>query len=214
MDRIVQDFIQIPEDKKMTPAQTKVLQSAIQLFAEQGYSATSTAAVAEDAGVSQAVIFKYYKNKEGLLDQILNLAIDNLLPRYGNDFVSKLRTEAGQDSFEDFLSFLLHDRFQFMDENKNVLTILVSQLMIDKHLVTKLVQTLSDKFWLITEMIEQLAGPEARLSGQDTLRLVASQMILIFLEEERLGMQLEGTAVDQRLEQTKKIILAGIYKID
>lgn len=214
MDRIVQDFIQIPEDKKMTPAQTKVLQSAIQLFAEQGYSATSTAAVAEDAGVSQAVIFKYYKNKEGLLDQILNLAIDNLLPRYGNDFVSKLLTEAGQDSFEDFLSFLLHDRFQFMDENKNVLTILVSQLMIDKHLVTKLVQTLSDKFWLITEMIEQLAGPEARLSGQDTLRLVASQMILIFLEEERLGMQLEGTAVDQRLEQTKKIILAGIYKID
>lgn len=214
MDRIVQDFIQIPEDKKMTPAQTKVLQSAIQLFAEQGYSATSTAAVAEDAGVSQAVIFKYYKNKEGLLDQILNLAIDNLLPRYGNDFVSKLRTEAGQDSFEDFLLFLLHDRFQFMDENKNVLTILVSQLMIDKHLVTKLVQTLSDKFWLITEMIEQLAGPEARLSGQDTLRLVASQMILIFLEEERLGMQLEGTAVDQRLEQTKKIILAGIYKID
>lgn len=214
MDQIVQDFIQISEDKKMTPAQTKVLQSAIQLFAEQGYSATSTAAVAEDAGVSQAVIFKYYKNKEGLLDQILNLAIDNLLPRYGNDFVSKLRTEAGQDSFEDFLSFLLHDRFQFMDENKNVLTILVSQLMIDKRLVTKIVQTLSDKFWLITEMIEQLAGPEAKLSGQDTLRLIASQMLLIFLEEERMGMQLEGEAVNQRLEQTKKIILAGIYKID
>lgn len=214
MDQIVQDFVKLSEEKKVTPSQKKVLQAAIQLFASQGYASTSTAAIAKEAGVSQAVIFKYFKNKEGLLDQILNLAIENLLPKYGDEFVAKLQDAAGRESFEEFLSFVLHDRFRFMDSNQDVLIILVAQLMVDETLMKKLENVLTNKFWFITKIIEELAGPDAKLSGQDILRLLASQMLLIFIEEQRMGLQLSGFAVEQRLEQTRQIILAGIYQIN
>ncbi|MDD9138896.1 TetR/AcrR family transcriptional regulator [Fructobacillus sp. CRL 2054] len=211
MDQIVSDFLELSKEKKITPAQVKVLQAAIQLFAEQGYASTSTAAIAEEAGVSQAVIFKYFKNKEGLLNQILDLAIGNILPKYGDDFIDKLEVESGHDSFAEFLTFMLRDRYQFILQNRNLVTIVVSQLMIDDQLVQKLINSMSDKFWTITEILEKLAGPEAKLDGQDILRLLASQLVSIFIEVVRIGIKMTDEAADKRLNQVKEIMLASIY---
>lgn len=50
-----------PEDKK-----NRIINSAIKLFAENGYNGTSTARIAAEAGVSQGIIFHYFTSKEGL----------------------------------------------------------------------------------------------------------------------------------------------------
>lgn len=55
----------------MTEKQEKILSSALRLFAERGYAATSTAKVAKAAGVSEGLIFRHFKNKEGLLAALL-----------------------------------------------------------------------------------------------------------------------------------------------
>lgn len=56
----------------MTEKQEKILQSALELFAKEGYNATSTSKVAKHAGVSEGLIFRHYTNKEGLLQAILD----------------------------------------------------------------------------------------------------------------------------------------------
>lgn len=55
----------------MTEKQEKIVQSALELFAKEGYHATSTSKVAKHAGVSEGLIFRHYTNKEGLLQAIL-----------------------------------------------------------------------------------------------------------------------------------------------
>lgn len=55
----------------MTEKQEKIIQSALQLFAKEGYHATSTNKVARAAGVSEGLIFRHFGNKEGLLQAIL-----------------------------------------------------------------------------------------------------------------------------------------------
>jgi len=51
----------------VTYKQDKILRTALNLFASKGYSATSTSSIAKEAGVSEGLIFKHFKNKEGLL---------------------------------------------------------------------------------------------------------------------------------------------------
>lgn len=46
--------------------------AALQLFAQEGYHATSTSKVARAAGVSEGLIFRHFKNKEGLMQAILD----------------------------------------------------------------------------------------------------------------------------------------------
>jgi len=47
--------------------------SALELFAKEGYRTTSTSKIASLAGVSEGLIFRHYKNKEGLLEAIVKL---------------------------------------------------------------------------------------------------------------------------------------------
>ncbi len=58
----------------MTEKQENILKAALQLFATQGYAATSTSKVAKAAGVSEGLIFRHFGNKEGLLNAILGMA--------------------------------------------------------------------------------------------------------------------------------------------
>lgn len=56
----------------MTEKQEKIVQAALQLFAKEGYHATSTSKVAKLASVSEGLIFRHFGNKEGLLQAILD----------------------------------------------------------------------------------------------------------------------------------------------
>jgi AcrR family transcriptional regulator len=55
----------------MTDKKEKILQAALQLFAKEGFYATSTNKIAKAAGVSEGLIFRHFCNKEGLLQAIL-----------------------------------------------------------------------------------------------------------------------------------------------
>jgi AcrR family transcriptional regulator len=56
----------------MTIKQEEILKAAAELFAKESYHATSTNKVAKVAGVSEGLIFRHFKNKEGLLQTILH----------------------------------------------------------------------------------------------------------------------------------------------
>jgi AcrR family transcriptional regulator len=57
----------------MTEKQKRILHKALELFSEQGFANTSTASIAQEAGVSEGLIFRHFQNKDGLLNAILNL---------------------------------------------------------------------------------------------------------------------------------------------
>ena len=66
----------------MTEKQQKILAVALQLFADQGYAATSTSKVAKAAGVSEGLIFRHFGNKEGLLAAIMEYCGEIATPLY------------------------------------------------------------------------------------------------------------------------------------
>jgi len=51
----------------------------VELFAERGFHATSTSKVATQAGVSEGTIFYYFKNKEGILGELLERVVGEYL---------------------------------------------------------------------------------------------------------------------------------------
>jgi len=54
--------------KNTAEARRKLIASAIMLFGRQGFAATSTEEIAEQAGYGQATIFFHFKTKAGLLE--------------------------------------------------------------------------------------------------------------------------------------------------
>lgn len=56
---------------RATERRQRIIRSAIEVFAERGYAAASTAQVAAEAGVSKETIYSYFGNKAGLLREAL-----------------------------------------------------------------------------------------------------------------------------------------------
>ena len=52
-----------------------ILSAAYRRFLDDGYAATSIARIAEEAGVSEDLVYKQFTNKRGLLVEVLNFAV-------------------------------------------------------------------------------------------------------------------------------------------
>lgn len=62
----------------MTEKQELILETALKLFAENGFDTTPTSLIAKEAGVSEGLIFRHFTNKEGLMDAILSLSEERM----------------------------------------------------------------------------------------------------------------------------------------
>lgn len=62
----------------MTVKKETILNTALKMFAKNGYINTSTSAIAKEAGVSEGLIFRHFGSKEGLLDSIVNKGIEEM----------------------------------------------------------------------------------------------------------------------------------------
>ena len=83
-----------------------ILKAAIFLFAERGFHATSTSAVAKMAGVAEGLIFHYFKNKEGIFLHILKEMMDAYIEEMGA-IVEK--AGSGLEAIEQLIYF--HSRY-------------------------------------------------------------------------------------------------------
>ncbi|SFA48309.1 transcriptional regulator, TetR family [Parageobacillus thermantarcticus] len=102
------------EDVKLSEKQIKILQAAIEMFAEKGYAATSTSEIAKRAGVAEGTIFRHYKTKKDLLLAIVTPTLfKSVAPFLAKEFVKEV-FESQYQSYEDFIRALLRNRYQFV----------------------------------------------------------------------------------------------------
>ncbi len=71
--RTDQQFEEIRETRKK-----EILDTALELFAREGFYVTSISRIAEKAGISKGLLYNYFDSKEDLMRTIVFIGIDNL----------------------------------------------------------------------------------------------------------------------------------------
>ncbi len=64
----------------IAPSRERIREAAKTLFAEHGYEATSTAAIARLAGTSESQLIKHFENKLGILEAVFQYAWEQVNP--------------------------------------------------------------------------------------------------------------------------------------
>ncbi|MCF6436960.1 MULTISPECIES: TetR/AcrR family transcriptional regulator [Pseudoalteromonas] len=67
--------------------QQDILSAAIQLFAQQGLSATTMEQVCNSAQVSKRTLYKHFANKDALFDAVVDLLIKRIVPLTSIQFI-------------------------------------------------------------------------------------------------------------------------------
>jgi TetR/AcrR family fatty acid metabolism transcriptional regulator len=71
MQVLVNDLTKNSKAKHLPPGRVKIVQALISLLEKKEFSLITTAEIAKKAGVTEALIYKYFKDKRDLLHQVL-----------------------------------------------------------------------------------------------------------------------------------------------
>ncbi len=124
----------------MTDRQLNILISAIELFSQKGYEATSTSEIAKNAKVAEGTIFRYYKTKRELLFAIPSaLSKDSLFETFLIDFNELLNDD--HTDFETFLRAVILNRRKFICETAPILKVIIQEIPFHPELRQKLIST-------------------------------------------------------------------------
>ena len=126
----------LEKSNKQTVKQKRIIEVAISLFAEKGYSNTSTSEIAKQAGVAEGTIFKHYGTKENLLLSIMVPFLKDFFPTMADELFGELFNS--QCSFEEFLRALLINRSAFLTENREIFQVFIKEMFYKEELRNEL----------------------------------------------------------------------------
>ena len=152
----------------------KILDAAIEAFAESGYYQCQVSKIARLAGVADGTIYLYFKNKEEILIRLFQ-------ERMG-DFIDRIRTElADCQTTKKRLRTIISTHFSYMENNRSLAV--VTQLELrqpNPSLRAAISGPLREYFRLIEEVIQE--GIDRQEVAPVNLR-VARQVIFGTLDE-------------------------------
>ncbi len=103
--RTEKQYEQIREQKK-----TLIIETALRLFADEGFHSTSISKIAKLAGISKGLMYNYFKSKEELLKEIVISGISNLTDTFDLNKDGILTTEE--------LEYFINQTFETLKSNK------------------------------------------------------------------------------------------------
>lgn len=115
------------EHGELTEKQKKIIQAAIEMFAEKGYSATSTNEIARKAGVAEGTIFRHYKTKKDLLVAIVTPVMRRLVAPFIIKDINKV-LDKKHETFESFLRAMIDNRKKFIEKHWPIIKILLQEI--------------------------------------------------------------------------------------
>ncbi|MYL34878.1 TetR family transcriptional regulator [Pontibacillus yanchengensis] len=136
-DIIQEMLLNEDDDDQLTPKQRKILQAAVEMFAEKGYASTSTSEIAKHAGVAEGTIFRHYKTKKDLLYSIAVPMITKFAaPFFAQHFVRQVFNDQYSE-YDELLRRLIHNRFEFAKENIPLLKIVLQEMAFQHEMQVK-----------------------------------------------------------------------------
>lgn len=157
----------------MPKGKKKILLASMTLFAQRGFKGTSTAQIAEESGMSQASIFKYFPTKDDILVYIMTSLAELLV----GDFATQVREF---DSLEDAVEFIVRDRYELVSQNRELVKILVQEVAINDHVRGIMVGTFKDMVGQLIPQIMELGRQDKNfnrdLAEGDVFRIFLSQL--------------------------------------
>ncbi|WP_394832451.1 TetR family transcriptional regulator [Pendulispora rubella] len=111
----------------------RILAAALELFAERGFAATTTAALAQRAGVAEKTLFSQFKSKERLFEETVSPAVLELVAPQVLSSVADTMT-IPWDRLEDFLRALFLNRLEFAKTHRAKLKLIVQEVLLRPEL--------------------------------------------------------------------------------
>lgn len=155
----------------------RILDAATYLFALQSYKNTSTKSIANHAGVSEALLFKQFKNKQNLLKFVVTDIINIRLPLIMNMYLDELLSSSIHPKSAEDVKSLLFEKVKQINSNIGYFKILFFELSeLDEETLLHMKELLNSIIDKVCLMIDHLKATDFIKANLDS-RLIFRSFI-------------------------------------
>ncbi len=207
----IEELLSISKEEKMTPKQISILQAAIEVFSEKGFSATATSEIAQKAQVAEGTIFRYYKTKKELLLAIVGPTMSRMIaPFVLRNFNGVL--DVPFDSYEEFLRAFIVNRLEFARKNFKIIKIVIQEIPFQPALREQFMEN------VLSKVLERVVAITEHFKEKGQLIDVPTPAILRFTISSAVGYLLTRLLLqpekdwndEEEINLTVRFILHGI----
>lgn len=151
----------------------RILEAAIQISNEKGFSSTTTSEIAKKAGVAEGTIFRYFKTKKDIMHSIMlqgikvaadKILIDSLYNIFKNEEQKDLRT---------VLKDILLDRLELVQKFFPMFRVIVSEALFHQDIRDVIYHN------LITKIQQQIHAFFENMAAQGQIRTDIDPMMIV-----------------------------------
>lgn len=198
----------------MDDTEQRIIEAAIKIFSEKGFTGASTREIAREAGVNEVTLFRKFGSKKNILHQIIHQAIETYVWQVVVEPVAKILEEK-QMTVRQKLINLLKDRYKLIMQYFSLLRIIVQESSLNAEIRTLFFEKVILKAVKIAEVFIQ-DGIRSGYIREDTdpwtfLRSLMG-MLLSLVIQQNFFIKLTEKEVDQEIEKIVDIVLCGISK--
>lgn len=117
----------LPSDD-LTDTQARIVQAALELFAEHSYEAATTQAIAKRAGVTERTLFRHFGSKENLFSKTLYPALLKLLEPIAIERLRRVFAERA--SFPELIRAAVADRLKFATAHPTIVKMVAQEMLL------------------------------------------------------------------------------------
>ncbi|NJM47254.1 MAG: TetR/AcrR family transcriptional regulator [Alkalinema sp. RU_4_3] len=150
---------------------SRILKSAMRLFAKKGFDGTTTKELAEDAGVAEGTLFRHFANKKAILIEVATQGWIDLL--------TDLLTEFSEMGSYKAVAEVMKHRMMHMRENVDLLRVCFIEVQFHEDLRDRIQQEVIEKMTDVAEAFFQTAMDQGIYRQMDP-RLVARVFLGMF----------------------------------
>ncbi|MDQ1909636.1 TetR/AcrR family transcriptional regulator [Paenibacillus sp. GD4] len=193
--------------KKASAKKEAILKAALELFAEQGFAATTTKDISLRSGVAEGLMYYYFRDKRELLREVIRT--HSFFEAVKAKQSALLQLE-GVTALEEYASLYL----SFLQEHSSFLLLVWSpELLRDEEIS----QEVGD---LIAQMVQQAAVILSRAAGADSIRseavqigasMLLSSLLTYAVVQSRMPTE-ESSSNQDYIHEVIKIVVRGLSK--
>lgn len=199
--------------KKGEKTKKKIIESAIKLISQNGYAATTTAQIAKEAGISEATLFKYFKDKETLLREVINIALIQIINFVALSPLKENIKKSKDLKTSEFLRAIINERFELLDKNIDLLKIILIEIQYNDSLKEEVTKEMVSKFCKTKELVEKMLMKKADISenmAKGITRLIMGTLLTFLYQKYILGLEMSNEEVKEEIDNVLNVIKKSI----
>jgi AcrR family transcriptional regulator len=198
----------------LSEKEQKILESAIRVFSEKGYSAATTNEIAKSAGVAEGTIFRYYKTKKDILRGILIQTINLVSSKLVLSAVDKIFRESESKDLRTVLKELLYDRIKLANQVFPMARILITEALyhedVREALFNNVVSKALESFTIFHQSMSERGLMRKDLDPIVMFRSILGNMALFVAQTQLFGEKLSTEDMDRELDKVLDVLLYGV----